>query len=307
MVELAHFSVMKEEVLDYLRAESGGVILDCTLGGGGHSEAILMASSKSQIVALDRDGESLRRAEKRLEKFMGRMRLIKAPFSNARELFREEKFNGVLLDLGTSIYQLKGRRGFSFLDDGPLDMRMDRETSFSADDIVNNYSCSQLFRVFRRGGAGKTARSVANSIVKGRPFQSTKKLADFIERHLPGEESRKLRGKGIHPATVYLQAIRIEVNGEFEELSAFLTSAPKLVVRGGRVCIISFHSLEDKLVARAMREWQGYNPPANVVGGIGAKSLGKLLTREPVRAQREELSLNPASRSARLRAFEFMT
>ncbi|MDZ4784649.1 MAG: 16S rRNA (cytosine(1402)-N(4))-methyltransferase RsmH, partial [bacterium] len=295
-------SVLLNEVVEFLRAKEGGMFLDCTLGGGGHSQAILAAHPENKVLALDRDSIAIERAEDKFKK-THRIEFIKSNFSNVKKSAAGRKFNGILADLGMSTDQLMGARGFSFDDTGPLDMRMDSEHSVSANTVINEYSERDLFIAFKKGGVGNDAKNIARAIVNQRPINSSKVLAGIIR-----EKSRVAKGDRFKdPATVVFQAIRIEVNGEFKEIETLLNTAPELLVNGSRLVIISFHSLEDKLVTRRFREWQaGDTAPAWMSAGAQKKTgLGKLLTSKAIVPSKAEILENPASRSALLRVFEF--
>ena len=293
---------MKEEVIDFLKAKEGGVYLDCTLGGGGHTMALLEANENNCVVAFDRDERAISRNKKKLERYGSRVRLVHSSFANASKELKNQKFDGVLADLGTSTDQLKENRGFSFNDDTALDMRMDESQEFSAHDLVNGTTQSQLVSVLKRGGVGKEAFGVAQAIIKARPIDTTVQLADVTNQALRG----RYRGKKGNPATVIFQAIRIAVNREFEEIEAILDAAPELIVANGRIAVVTFHSLEDKLVTRRMRDWESQGAyPALWRGERKEKALGKVLTKKPVTASDEEVKANPSSRSARLRVFQF--
>ena len=313
-----HYSVLKEEVIEQLvRCRQGTDAqqrryLDCTLGGGGHTAAILQEDESSIVVACDRDQRAIDRAQVRFKNEIdsNRLELLHTEFSNVESCLSEDNrnFDGVLVDLGVSTDQIKEGRGFSFRDDESLDMRMDESAKLTAAEIVNTYSERELVRIFKRGGADKEASSAARVIVQQRPFTSTAKLSEAVSTSLEWLQ-RKKRDRGSstknNPATVVLQAIRIEVNQEFEEIDAVLESAPRLVKDGGRLGIITFHSLEDKFVTHKMRAWaQGNTAPA-YLGIIDRGSKGKFITRQPILPTEEEIALNPASRSARLRVFEF--
>jgi 16S rRNA (cytosine1402-N4)-methyltransferase len=298
-----HVPVMMTEVLSSLKAQDGGRFLDCTFGGGGHSRAIRAAHHNSTVVGIDRDIRAVRRAHATLDEASG-IEVLHGTFADVLRLSQGERFEGVLADLGLSTDQLKEGRGFSFRDDGMLDMRMNEENGITAEQVVNQASPAELSRILRTGGAGKDSHRIAQEIVRRRPFRSGKELGDCIAGVV-----RQERGQS-HPATVVFQALRIEVNQEFAQLERLLESAPLIVKPGGRLVIIAFHSLEDMLVTRVMRKWaSGDTAPANWRGGDRDASVvrGRLLTKQPLVPTEDEILRNPASRSARVRVFEFAT
>ena len=298
-----HIPVMKKEVLAALNASAGGVFLDCTLGGGGHSEAILEANPVNTVYACDRDDRAIVRTTKRLERFGERLRVFHCPFSKVRTHIDDRRFNGILLDLGLSTDQLRENRGFSFNDDTRLDMRMDQSEGLSAFEIVNEWGLPELIRLFKSGGVLKEARSIAMGIVNSRPIETTKEFARIVNKSV----ARLSHKREINPATVVFQAVRIAVNKEFDELSEFLGEAPLMVSEGSRLACISFHSGEDRIVAHTLREWEaGDTAPASWRGMPRKPSLGRLLSKKAIEPSDEEREENPSSRSARLRVFEFL-
>ena len=306
-VETCHIPVMIKEVLEALRAENGGVFLDCTLGGGGHSQAILEANPENFVFACDRDERAIQRTTRRLEPFRARIEISHSAFSRIKTAVGERKFDGILIDLGISTDQLHENRGFSFNDDAPLDMRMDESEGITAHEIINKWDISELIRLFKAGGAVKEARTIATEIVRCRPIESTKEFARIVNKSV----ARLSHKRDINPATVVFQAVRIAVNAEYDELSAFLSDAPSMVLDGGRLACISFHSGEDKIVAHTLREWEsGDTAPASARitswRGVPRKSsIGRLLTKKAIIPSEEEMAVNPSSRSARLRVCEF--
>jgi 16S rRNA (cytosine1402-N4)-methyltransferase len=295
-----HVSVLRDEAVEWLRAREGGIFLDCTLGGGGHTQAILEANPENRVTALDRDSRAVSRATERLGIFAGRVRLEQRQFSGVDAIEGGELFDGVLADLGLSTDQLYEGRGFSFRDEDALDMRMNDLEGVTAAEIVNASPPKELYRVLREGGVDKEIRRIVSTIMDGRPFSSSKGLAEALRAALPRSE------KGSHPATVVFQALRMAVNGESEELQGLLERVPAVVKPGGRLVIISFHSGEDKIVARTMRRWQsGGDFSSRWPGSTQQKSLGELLTKKALVPSEAEISANPASRSARMRVFQF--
>lgn len=295
-----HISVLKKEVLEYLRASEGGDFLDVTLGGGGHTEAILEASPTSFVVALDRDARAIERAKKRLSRFNGRFEIYHVPFSKAASVVKGKKFFGVLADFGLSTDQLFEGRGFSFNDDGALDMRMDESTGIDAKTFVNTASEKDVLMAMRQGGVGTQSMKITQVIMRNRPFESAKALAQAVAPY--GK-----KGEKVHPATVVFQAIRIAINEEFEEIKKFLARAPEFVAPKGRIACIAFHSDEDKILGHQMRTWeQGDGVPAGWRGKRDEKPrYGKLLTKKAIVPSEEEVLVNPSARSARMRVFEF--
>ncbi len=300
--ESIHVPVMCAEVLEHLRAAEEGTYLDCTLGGGGHTEAILTSHPNNRVVAMDRDLRALERAARRFADKQDRVELMHGSFSELANLLRGRKFDGMLADLGVSTDQLREGRGFSFHDQDSLDMRMDESQSLNAADIVNEVSERELVRIFKIGGMGQEALMIARAIVKKRPFDNAAQLANLVRGALHGRH----RQKSGDAATVVFQAIRIAVNNELEEISTLLKAAPQLVRDGGRCAVITFHSLEDKAVTSTMRGWASMGSyPASYRGPRTEKRLGRLVTKQAIRPAEEEITRNAASRSARLRIFEF--
>lgn len=296
-----HVSVMLEEVMEYLKVAEGGEFLDCTLGGAGHTEAIARAKPGNRVVAIDRDVRAIERAKPKLADLNVEIR--HGDWRSLESAVNGGKFQGILADLGLSSDQLHEKRGFSFRDEDSLDMRMDQSAGVSASQIVNEKSLGELTSLLRRGGVSKDPKRIANAIVKARPINSTKQLAEIIAGAIPVREQKK----GIHPATVALQAIRIAVNQEIENIEALLKAAPKLAKKQARFVAISFHSLEDQLIAKQMRDWdQGCTCPRTRPCECGKKKLGFLLTKKALTPSAEEIARNPAARSALMRVFEFI-
>ncbi len=304
----AHVSVLLREALDLLQAEPGGRYIDGTLGGGGHSEAILAASAPDgQVLGLDRDEQAIAAARQRLQRFGTRLITRQASFADVREVLGEigwDKVDGIILDLGVSSWQIDApERGFSFRLGGPLDMRMDRRQTLDARGLVNGATEEELARIFRDYGEEPQARRIAGRIVaerKLRPIDSTDELARLVEGAKGG------RRRDHHPATQVFQALRIAVNRELDELDRFLADGFELLRPGGRMAIIAFHSLEDRLVKSAFRKWSRacLCPPRALVCRCGWSEKVKLLTKRPVVPGDNETSGNPRARSAKLRAIE---
>jgi len=286
----------------------GKRFLDGTLGGGGHSEQILIDSSPDgQVLGLDRDDEALSAAGERLRRFEGRWITRQASFADAREVLGDigwQRVDGAILDLGVSSHQIdSAERGFSFRSDVALDMRMDRRQSLDAREVVNSYPAEELARIFRDYGEEPRARRLAQAIVserRSRPFERTGELAWLIEL---------IKGRGRrehHPATQVFQALRIAVNGELDHLERFLEAGYEILEPAGRMAIISFHSLEDRMVKTAFRKWSRacLCPPRVLRCQCGWSQKVKLLTKKPVVPSSGEIEANPRARSAKLRAVE---
>ena len=304
----AHVSVLVREVIECLKPEPGKRYLDGTLGGGGHTEQLLIESSPDgQVFGLDRDGDALAAAQERLSRFEARFIARQASFADAKEILAENGWNlvdGVILDLGISSHQIDApERGFSFRTDTRLDMRMDRRQSLDAQEILNSFALEQLERMFRDYGEEPQARRIAQAIVaerKNRPLETTEQLVQIISRIKGG------RRRDHHPATQVFQALRIAVNQELEQLERFLENAYELFRPGGRMAIISFHSLEDRIVKRAFRKWHRacLCPPRVLRCRCGWSQKVKLLTKKPIVPSASEVQSNPRARSARMRAVE---
>jgi 16S rRNA (cytosine1402-N4)-methyltransferase len=325
--ESVHESVLLEEILSSIEMETetsraAEVVFDGTLGGAGHSIEILRRFPDVRLLACDRDEVAIARAKESLKQYEERTVLLQTNFADIEnaltQLSEEERsrlipdktkeflFDRMILDLGLSSDQLDDpSRGFSFRIESDLDMRMDQSESTTAFEIVNNARTSELVNVFRRGGVGALSVPLASEIVKHRPIRGSGDLASICEAVAQrGQKKRKKTGgKRSHPATVPFQALRIEVNREFESLKSFLESVPNLLAPGGVLAIISFHSLEDKYVARQMREWSRLEPEQYRMPIPTQKEFGKLLTKKAIVPSAEECERNPRARSARLRIF----
>lgn len=304
----AHVSVLSREVAELLRPAPGRRYLDGTLGGGGHAEEILIRSSPDgKVLGLDRDDEAIAAAGERLRRFDERLVARQASFANAKEILTEIGWagvDGVILDLGISSHQVDtAERGFSFRAQTRLDMRMDRRQSLDAQQIVNGFSEAELERVFRDYGEETNARRVAQAIVRGRqrrPIQTTQELVNIIE------SARRGGRRDHHPATQVFQALRIAVNQELQHLEGFLESGFEILLPGARMAVISFHSLEDRIVKRAFRKWSRscVCPPRVLRCQCGWNQKVRLLTKKPVAPSQSEIQTNPRARSAKLRAVE---
>jgi 16S rRNA (cytosine1402-N4)-methyltransferase len=298
-----------DEVLALLAGPSARIVVDATLGGGGHAEALLeRAPGIGLLVGIDRDEEAVARAARRLARFGDRVRTVKAHFADMGEVLEAMgvgKVDAVLMDLGVSSFQLEdGARGFSFQKDGPLDMRMDKSFHTSARDVVNGYSQQELTSIFWEYGEESAAKKIAKAIVRERavePITSTLHLAGIVESAAPRHGR-----PGIHPATRVFQAIRIAVNGELARLKEAAETAVERLNPGGRLAIISFHSLEDRIVKNTFLDLAGrcVCPPAFPVCKCGRRQKVKILTKKPVQPGAGEVSINPRARSAKLRAVE---
>lgn len=308
-MEFKHVSVLLEETIEALNIKEDGIYVDGTLGGAGHSSHIVRRlSSKGLLIGIDQDKDALAAAKERLSSFEN-VRYIHSNFYNIEQVLRElqiEKVDGILMDLGVSSYQLdNAERGFSYMVDAPLDMRMNRENSFSAFEVVNTYSEDELNRIIRDYGEDKFARRIAKFIVEGRQkkaIETTLELVDIIKAAIPA----KARREGPHPAKRTFQAIRIEVNKELEILNKAIEDSINSLNPGGRIAIITFHSLEDRIVKNKFRDLE--NPckcPSDFPVCIcGKNPVIKVISRKPVEPSQEEVEANPRSRSAKLRIAE---
>ena len=307
-----HISVLTKKVLDFA-PESTQTILDCTLGGGGHSQLLLERFAEARLFGIDRDYYALRATKNRLNSFREKTTLSQASFSELTDCFirwGNPLFDYIFADIGVSSEQLsRPFRGFSFLHEGPLDMRMDQERQkLTAAHLVNNSSEKELLNILRSYGEERFARKIVSAIITARakkPLETTSELGNLIKDVIP----RRFKKPGIHQATLTFQALRIAVNDELNELTSLLYQVPTMLKPNGRFAIISFHSLEDRIIKHQMRKWE--NPcvcPTNLPYCIcGQKSKGKVLTRMPVKASSSEILNNPRCRSAHLRVFSLST
>jgi 16S rRNA (cytosine1402-N4)-methyltransferase len=300
-----HLPVLMQEVIDMLQPEPGKLIFDGTLGGGGHTEALLQRGAR--VVAMDQDDEALRYAGERLKPYADRFCALKGNFRDFPSVLAEAGvtgLDGMLIDIGVSSHHLDAaERGFSFAKDGPLDMRMNTSESLTAADIVNTYSQEELERILFENAEESQARRIARAIVHDRekqPFTTTLQLAEMIARICPQH------GKKKHPATLTFQALRCEVNQEYNALRDFLAAAPKWLKPGGRLVVISFHSIEDRIVKQSLQHQSApfIDKPEWPEAKRNPDCTLRLLTKKPLEAGEIELALNPRSRSARLRAAE---
>jgi 16S rRNA (cytosine1402-N4)-methyltransferase len=302
---MIHQPVLYNEIIHAMQPHRGGLYVDGTVGAGGHAWGILQASSPDgQLLGMDVDPQVLEMAGMKLAEYCGRWHLVQASYVTLKEQLEElkwEKVDGVLLDLGLSSMQLDTpARGFSFQAEAPLDMRFDPEGKISAADLVNHLDEAELADLLYRYGEERRSRQVARAIVQARPISTTTQLAQVVAGSTRGRKS------GIHPATRTFQALRIAVNGELEALEEVLPQTLYVLHPGGRLAVISFHSLEDRIVKQFMRQ-EGRDcicPPQQPDCTCGHKASLRVLTSKPIRPQEEEVERNPRSRSARLRVAE---
>lgn len=309
-MEFKHTSVLLEETIDNLHIKPNGIYVDGTLGGGGHSYQIASRlTGAGRLIGIDQDGDAIEAAGKRLEPFADRITLIRNNYCNAREALKQigiDKVDGIVLDLGVSSFQLDNvERGFSYKYDTALDMRMDTRQSLSAKEIVNEYSEMELFRVIKDYGEEQFAKNIAKHIVnarKDKPIETTGELNEIIKAAIPA----KMRATGGHPSKKTFQAIRIECNRELEVLRDSLDDLIDMLNPEGRICIITFHSLEDRIVKSAFRKNENpcTCPPDFPVCVCGQVSKGRVVSRKPILPSEEETAANKRSKSAKLRVFE---
>lgn len=309
-MEFRHTSVLLKETIDALRVKPDGIYVDGTLGGGGHAlEVCRLLSDKGRLIGIDQDGEAIIAAQNRLKEFKDRVTILRSNYcAMVTELNQLgiTKADGILLDLGVSSHQLDDAgRGFAYREDAPLDMRMDTRQQLTAADVINAYSEEDLCRILREYGEERFARRIASQIVKRRsqhPIRTTGEFAELVRGAIPA----KYRQTGGHPAKRSFQAVRIEVNRELEVLQDSLDGMIDLLADGGRLCVITFHSLEDRIVKQAFRRNENpcTCPPEIPVCVCGKKPKGRVISRKPVLPSAEELSLNHRAKSAKLRVFE---
>ena len=310
-MEFNHYSVLLNETIENLNSKPDGIYVDGTLGGGGHAYQVASRlSEKGRLIGIDQDADAIAAAGERLKEFGDKITIIRSNYANMKEELHRigvEKVDGIVLDLGVSSFQLDTpERGFTYRDENaPLDMRMDDRQSLTAKDIVNGYSEMDLYRIIRDYGEDKFAKNIAKHIVQERakkPIETTGELTEIIRASIP----MKVQVTGGHPAKRTFQAIRIELNKELEVLQDNLDDMIDLLNPGGRICIITFHSLEDRIVKTNFK--RNENPctcPSDFpVCVCGKKSKGKVVTRKPILPSEEELEVNSRSKSAKLRVFE---
>lgn len=309
-MEFKHTSVLLEETIENLRVKPDGIYIDGTLGGGGHSYRIASGlTQQGRLIGIDQDGEAIEAASERLLPFKDRVTIIRDNYCNARSALHNigiDKVDGIVLDLGVSSYQLDNtKRGFSYQYDVDLDMRMDTRQSVSAREIVNTYSEQELYRIIRDYGEEKFAKNIAKHIAsarKDKPIETTGELNEIIKAAIPA----KMRATGGHPSKRTFQAIRIECNRELEVLRDSLDDFIEMLNPDGRLCIITFHSLEDRIVKSGFKKNENpcICPPEFPVCVCGKTSKGRVVTTKPILPTKEEIEQNKRSKSAKLRVFE---
>lgn len=309
-INFSHRSVLLDECIEGLNIDPAGIYVDGTAGGGGHSfEIVKRLTAGGRLIAIDRDDAALAAASKRLADYSDRVTFVKSNFSSVKEVLESlgiEKINGILMDLGVSSYQLDTpERGFSHNNDAPLDMRMDTSAPLDAYMVVNNYTRDQLKKIIYDYGEDRFAPRIANAIVNARelkPIETTGELVKIIKSAIPAAA----REGGHHPAKRTFQAIRIEVNGELDAIEPAIDSAVQMLAEGGRICIITFHSLEDRIVKQTYaKHAEGCTCPKNFpVCVCGKTPEVKVVTRKPIVPSERELEENPRSRSSKLRIAE---
>ena len=308
-IEFNHVSVLLNECIENLNIKPDGIYVDGTMGGAGHSlEIVKKLSEKGMLIGIDRDEEALAVAKERLKEF-NNVKYVHDNHDNIDEIIKNlniKGVDGILLDLGVSSYQIDEKtRGFTYMDDGPLDMRMDKSQKLTAEYIVNNYKEQDLARIIFEYGEEKFSRKIARNICeyrKNKKIETTGELVKIIEKSIPG----KFREKNSHPAKRTFQAIRIEVNNEIEPLYNTIKNSITALNSKGRLCVITFHSLEDRMVKKAYVDAEGKctcpkDLPYCVCGNV---SLGKIITKKPILPTEKEMQENSRSRSAKLRIFE---
>ena len=309
-MEFVHKSIMLEEVIESLAIKPNGIYVDGTLGGAGHSsEIVKRLGEDGRLIGIDQDGEAIEAATKRLKPYKDKVTIVRSNYAQMKEVLRDlgiHKVDGILLDLGVSSYQLdNAERGFTYRDDVPLDMRMDQRQTKTAKDIVNDYSEMELYHIIRNYGEDKFAKNIAKHIVQARqkaPIETTGQLIEVIKAAIP----KKVRATGGHPAKKSFQAIRIELNHELDVLTQSIDGMIDRLAPGGRLCIITFHSLEDRIVKTRFRTNENpcICPPGFPVCVCGRISKGKVITRKPILPSEQEMEENSRSKSAKLRVFE---
>ncbi|MGL5559352.1 MAG: 16S rRNA (cytosine(1402)-N(4))-methyltransferase RsmH [Paraclostridium dentum] len=309
-MEFHHVSVLLDECIDNLNIKPDGVYVDCTMGGAGHSKEIVKRLSKDGLfIGFDQDINAINTAKERLSEYSDRVKFVHSNFQNLKNELEKigiYKVDGVLADLGVSSHQLdEADRGFSYMQDAPLDMRMDIRCSFSAYDVVNTYSEAELSKIIKDYGEDNWAKRIAKFIVEGRKeknIETTGELVEIIKKAIP----KKARIDGPHPAKRTFQAIRIEVNNELGVITEMIDDAASIMNEDGRICIITFHSLEDRIVKNAFRDLATdcICPPHIPICQCDKEALVKVITRKPILPTDKEIEENPRSRSAKLRVAE---
>ncbi|MBW2039307.1 MAG: 16S rRNA (cytosine(1402)-N(4))-methyltransferase RsmH [Deltaproteobacteria bacterium] len=310
MREYLHTPVLTKEVIKYLKCSGGGTFVDATVGEGGHALDILRASQQSRVIGIDWDEEILEKARKRLVEYSERVTLIHDDFVHLPHILRGmgiKTVDGLLFDLGVSTFHFKEeRRGFSFQKDGLLDMRMDKRRKLTAYNIVNHFSLEEIEEILKRYGEERWAKRIAKAIGEKRrqsSIQTTTELAEIASQAIP----KQYRPRRVHPATKTFLALRIAVNEELKKIEEVLKEAPLLLKRGGRICVISFHSLEDRIVKEGLKRMEStcICPPTfpQCVCG-GREKVLQIITKKPLTPPPEEMGSNPQARSAKLRVAE---
>ena len=309
-MEFKHKSVLLEETIEGLRVKPDGIYVDGTLGGAGHaSEVCRRLSAKGRFIGIDQDQDAIVAASERLAAYKDRVTIIRSNYCYMVDELKNlgiHQVDGIVLDLGVSSYQLDNEeRGFTYRADAPLDMRMDQRQSRTAADIINGYEEKELYRIIRDYGEDKFAKNIAKHIVAARqekPVRTTGELTEIIRRAIP----MKIQAAGGHPAKRTFQAVRIELNRELDVLRESLDGMIDMLGDGGRICVITFHSLEDRIVKTIFRKNENpcTCPPDFPVCVCGKKSKGKVITRKPILPGKQELEENSRSKSAKLRVFE---
>ena len=309
-MEFQHKSILLNECMEGLSIKEDGIYVDGTLGGGGHSFHILeRLGERGRLIGIDQDEDAIKAATKRLEVFANKVTIVRDNYEHFQTILSTlsiPKVDGILLDLGVSSYQFdEADRGFSYRFDAPLDMRMDRRQDFTAKDLINNYSEQELYHIIRDYGEDKFARNIAKHIVKERekkPIETTFELSEIISHAIP----MKMRVQGGHPAKKTFQAVRIALNRELEVLEESIEGMIKALKPEGRLCIISFHSLEDRIVKKAFRTAEDpcICPKDFPICTCGRKSLGRVISKKAIIPSDLEMEENPRARSAKLRIFE---
>lgn len=305
-----HYSVLLGETIENLNIKPDGIYVDGTLGGGGHSfEIAKRLTDGGRLIGIDQDAAAIEAATKRLEPYKDRVTIVRSNYSEMRQVLSDlgiEKVDGIMLDLGVSSYQLDtAERGFTYRVDAPLDMRMDQRNPQTAADIVNDYSEMELFHMIKDYGEDRFAKNIAKHIVKARSekrIETTEELNEIIRAAIPA----KVRATGGHPSKRTYQAIRIELNHELSVLEDHLKEMIGMLNEDGRMCVITFHSLEDRITKSIFRKCENpcTCPPGFPTCVCGNRSMGRVITRKPILPSKEELEVNSRSKSAKLRVFE---
>lgn len=308
-MEFAHKSVLLDETIDNLNIRPDGIYVDGTLGGAGHSEQIAKRLTSGRLIGIDQDEDAIAAALKRLKPYGDKVTIVRDNYCNYKKILNDlniQRVDGILLDLGVSSYQLDNAdRGFTYRVDAPLDMRMDNRQRQTAKDIVNGYSETELYRMLRDYGEERYAKSIAYHICrcrKDKEIETTEELNDIIRGSIP---AKARNGQG-HPSKQTFQAIRIELNRELDVLKDSIDGMIESLTPGGRICIITFHSLEDRIVKTAFRRNENpcICPPDFPVCTCGRKPLGRVITRKPIVPTAGEIEANSRSKSSKLRVFE---